>query len=107
MDLRYKQIQEAKANALKQNFTSAHNIDEISSQISKIWHVNPSASSISHADEDQEQEINELDLMSQAVESEHKKKTAEDLQRFFFSKCLALKLASSKRDPSQCIQIQM
>ena len=43
--------------------------------------------------------------MNIAKEKEHEKQTTEDLQSYFFSKCLVNKLTFPIRDPVQYIQI--
>ena len=105
LDIKYREIMIAKENVLKGNFGKAQNIDEISSQISQIWNNRPSTSSVTTPDEEIVNEVNELDDMFMMKEKEHVKQTAEDLQRYFFSKCLAKKLSFPIRDPAQYIQI--
>ena len=50
-------------------------------------------------------EIEELDDMFETQEKEISLKSNEDLQRYFYSKCLVIKLGFSSRDPAQFIQI--
>ena len=43
--------------------------------------------------------------MFETQEKEISLKSTEDLQRYFYSKCLVIKLGFSSRDPAQFIQI--
>ncbi|OMJ94884.1 hypothetical protein SteCoe_1913 [Stentor coeruleus] len=106
LDKKYMEIQQARENIGKAKISNTHNIDEISSQISQIWNGKHSAASMTNPDdENQKQDLDELDNMFKQNESERSKKTAEDLQRYFFSRCLATKLASPAKDLAQYIQI--
>ncbi|OMJ83932.1 hypothetical protein SteCoe_15027 [Stentor coeruleus] len=106
LDKKYMEIQQARENVGKAKISNTHNIDEISSQISQIWNGKHSAASMTNPDdENQKQDLDELDNMFKQNESERNKKTAEDLQRYFFSRCLVTKLASPAKDLTQYIQI--
>jgi hypothetical protein len=50
-------------------------------------------------------ETDELDLMFKDQERANKERSAQDLQKYFYSKCLVMKLGFSSRDPAQFIQI--
>ena len=50
-------------------------------------------------------EIDELDTMIMEQENIHKERSNADLQKYFYSKCLVMKLGFSSRDPAQFIQI--
>jgi hypothetical protein len=91
MDVKYKEIQLAKADALNAKFNPSQNIDEISSQISRIW--NFGAVSVSNPESDLvEQDEDELDSMAKANQNAMGRKNEEDLMRYFYSKCLAIKM---------------
>lgn len=50
-------------------------------------------------------EIDDLDNMFMEQEKMHKERSNADLQKYFYSKCLVMKLGFSSRDPAQFIQI--
>lgn len=104
-DLNYREIMQAKEAAIKGMIRNNQNIDEISSQISQIWNNRPSTSSFTSPDDENVPDTEDLDVMYQLKEKEHVKQTSEDLQRYFFSKCLVWKLTFPVRDPAQYIQI--
>ena len=56
-------------------------------------------------DEKEKNELEELDSMFSEQEVELSQKSNEDLQRYFYSKCLMIKLGFPSRDPVQLIQI--
>lgn len=84
-----------------------HNIDEIASQISRVITQRSSTNSVLSPDgeEGDEYDINEIEEMRQEKEREHNERTIEDLHKYFYSKCLMIKLSYSSRHPSQFIQI--
>ena len=91
LDVKYKEIQLAKANALNFKYSPSHNIDEISSQISKIWNFGPG--SVSNPESELvDQDIDDLDQLAKANQNAAGRKNEEDLMRYFYSKCLAIKM---------------
>jgi hypothetical protein len=50
-------------------------------------------------------DIDDLDKMLEMQEKEIQQKSSEDLQRYFYSRCLIMKNAYSSRHPAQLIQI--
>lgn len=91
LDLKYREIQRAKADVMGNNISPSHNIDEISSQISKIWKIGTSSAPDSEVNE---QDVDDIDQMMRINESEMGKKNEEDLMRYFYSKCLAVKMSN-------------
>ena len=63
------------------------------------------SSLMSPKDEKAKIDLEELDNMFIEQEVELSQKSNEDLQRYFYSKCLVIKLGFSSRDPAQFIQI--
>ncbi|OMJ90187.1 hypothetical protein SteCoe_7478 [Stentor coeruleus] len=79
---------------------------EISSAIDEMHSKTSITSSIvSPRDNKQQIELDELDHMFKDQEKEISQKSNEDLQKYFYSKCLIMKLGYSSRDPAQFIQI--
>lgn len=79
---------------------------EISSAIDEMHSKTSITSSIvSPRDNKHQFELDELDHMFEAQEKEMTQKSNEDLQKYFYSKCLIMKLGYSSRDPAQFIQI--
>ncbi|OMJ68265.1 hypothetical protein SteCoe_34331 [Stentor coeruleus] len=79
---------------------------EICSAIDEMHSKTSITSSIvSPRDNKQQFELDELDHMFEAQEKEISQKSNEDLQKYFYSKCLIMKLGYSSRDPAQFIQI--
>jgi len=101
LDLKYKEIQRAKADAIGMKVSPSHNIDEISSQISKIWNIGTSSVPESEVNE---QDVDDLDQMAKINENEVGKKNEEDLMRYFYSRCLAIKM-SNPAGAGQNVQI--
>jgi hypothetical protein len=105
LDLKYKEIQEAKENIYKGITENSHNIDEISSQISQIWNHKPGSTIFTSPDEFNIKDLEELDKLGKIQEKEQEKKNSEDLKKYFFSICLLKKLSFPSEDPVQRIQI--
>lgn len=101
LDIKYREIQRAKADAIGMKVSPSHNIDEISSQISKIWKIGTSSVPESEANE---QDVDDIDQMVKINENEVGKKNEEDLMRYFYSRCLAIKM-SNPAGTVQSVQI--
>ena len=96
-----------KRKALKNLSDNIENIDEIASQISRVITQRSSTNSVisPEGDEADEFDIEDIDQMYQLKEKEQSEKTIEDLHKYFYTKCLMVKLSYNSRHPSQLIQI--
>ena len=92
---------------LRELSDNLQNIDEIASQISRVMTQRSSTTSLISPDGDEigENNIGDIDDMYKIKEEEQSIKTIEDLNKYFYSKCLMIKLSYSSRHPSQYIQI--
>lgn len=79
---------------------------EVNSVVDDIFPKSSIGSSlVSPKDEKAQMDIDELDNMFHDHEVQTSQKSNEDLQRYFYSKCLVIKLGFASRDPAQFIQI--
>ena len=78
-------------------------IDDIASQISRILTQRSSTGSLLSVEEDFG--VEELDCMNEELVKEMKVKTKEDLQKYFYTKCLMVKFMFGPKHPSQMVQI--
>jgi hypothetical protein len=79
---------------------------EISSVIDEMHSKTSITSSmVSPKDNKRQFDLDELDHCLEVQEKEISQKSNEDLQKYFYSKCLIMKLGFSSRDPAQFIQI--
>jgi hypothetical protein len=84
---------------------SLQNIDEIASQVSRVLTQRSSTNSIVSFEENEEANFEDLDKMREANNKQETEKSMEDLHKYFYSKCLMVKLSFGSRHPSQLIQI--
>lgn len=77
------------------------NIDEIASQVSKVMTQRSSTSSFMSPDGDQPNEcdINDIDKMYLISTKEQTQNTEKDLQKYFYSQCLAIKIKYNSSRP--------
>lgn len=93
-----------KSQKLKKLLRKCESIDEIQSQVESIITVNSNLTSPvinNHI----EAELGDLDQMIEQQKQIATEKSFEDLKKYFYSKCLSVKLSFSSRDPAQYIQI--
>ena len=84
---------------------SFERIDEVKSQIESSKTINSSLSSPMIDGFSLKNEIDELDSMFEKKKAEANNKSAQDLKKYFYSKCLLVKLNFDSRDAAQYIQI--
>ena len=78
---------------------------EVNSNV-EDWRSRKSISSSLTSPKDSNQvDLEDLDKMHEVQEKEMEKRSNEDLQKYFYSKCLIMKLKYSSRDLAQFIQI--
>ena len=96
-----------KQRTLRKLSEDLFNIDEIASQISRIMTQRSSTNSMlsPEVEEGEDFDIQDLDNMNQDKIKEDTQQSVEDLHRFFYSKCLMIKLSYNSRHLSQYIQI--
>lgn len=93
-----------KSQKLQRLLKKCESIDEIQSQVESIKTVNSNLTSPllnNHIDA----ELGDLDLMIEQQKQLASEKSFEDLKKFFYSKCLSVKLSYPSRHPAQYIQI--
>ena len=93
---------------LKNLSENLQNIDEIASQVSRVMTQRSSTNSLLSPDGDHadDYDLNELDNMNLDKEKEQNDNSKTDLHKYFYSKCLMIKLSFSSDHPSKYIQIQ-
>lgn len=93
--------------SLRKLSENLQNIDEIASQISHVLTQRSSTTSIINQETEELEDFNieDIDNMNKERITELNKKSVEDMHKFFYSKCLTIKLSYSSRHPSQYIQI--